>query len=118
MEEKKNQEQPKEQLAPDGKPRVVTETIPEEYVKMLDEKKKERQGLLNQMLQVSFSIAQAQKAQQNLLEKIGNLDQSLKSKLEWVLQKMKLNRAKDRNWRYDGKNGFIGIYNPPKPKKK
>jgi len=117
MEENKNQEQPKKELAPDGRERVITENIPKEYVEIIDGKKKERQQLLNTFLQVSFQIAQAQKAQQELVNKLADVDQSFKGKLEWIMQKMKLHKMRDRNWRYDGRENFIGVYNPPKPKK-
>ena len=130
MEENKNQEQPKglqvskevpkevkEQIAPDGKPRVITENIPKEHVEMLEEQKKNRQKFLNQFLQVSFQMAKAQEEQQKLLKKIDDFDNSFRGKIEWVMRKMKLNRMQNRAWRYDGRESFIGIYNPPKPKK-
>ena len=127
MEEQKPQEQPqvskempkevKEQLAPDGKPRVITENIPEEHLKVIDEQKANRQKLLNQFLQVSFQLAQTQKEQQKLLEKLDNFDNGFRGKIEWVMRKMKLNRMQNRVWRYDGRGAFIGIYNSPKPKK-
>ena len=107
----------KKQIAPDGKPRVITETIPEEYLKMIDEQKKVRQGLLNNMLQVSVKIAYAQKEQQKILQKIDDFDNSFRGKVEYIMKKMKLTKMQNRGWRYDGRGAFIGIYNPPKPKK-
>jgi len=118
MEEQKPQEQPKEQLAEDGKPRVITETIPAEYLKVIDEQKKNRQGLLNNFLQVSFQLATTQKEQQKIIDQLNDFDNSFRGKIEWVMRKMKLNKMQNRNWRYDGRESFIGIFNPPKSEKK
>ena len=109
-------EEVKNQIMPNGKKRVVTEKISDKFVKKIHETIRKKQKLTNQFLQLSIKVVQAEKAQQELLETLRATSNDTITVLQRASQKMKLQKRKDYNWRFDGRDSFVGVYNPPKPK--
>ena len=111
-------EMPKEvkELTVDGKPRVITEKIPDNLVKDIMEKIKKKSGLLQHFVQMALRIANAQVEQNKTLEKMKNQEQVIGSAINHAYRKMKLGKKKGYSFRFDGRENFIGVYNPPKPK--
>lgn len=101
----------------DGKLRIITEKIPDNLIKDIKEKLKKKSGLLQSFLQMALRIGNAQKEQSITLDKMKNQEQVINSAINHAHRKMKLGKKKEYQWRFDGKENFIGIYNPPKPKK-
>jgi len=110
-------EEVKNQKTPDGKPRVITEKIPENLVKDIKEKVGKKNGLLQNFLRVSLQIAGANAQQVQLLEKMKNQEQVISSAINHAFSKMKLKKKTEYQFRFSGKDEFIGVYNPPKAKK-
>ena len=110
-------EEVKNQVMPDGKKRVVTEKIPEKFVKRIQDGVKKKQKLTRDFLQISVNIVNFQRAQQELIDRLKSNDDNITETIKRAGQKMKLGKRKEYNWRYDGRDSFIGVYNPPKPKK-
>lgn len=116
MEVKKNvPEEVKNQMI-DGKPRVVTEKIPEKFAKKIQEKLQKKQKLLNQFLQLSINILNAQEDQRNIAKTLKETKESITGNINIAFKKLRLGKKKYYHWRYDGRDSFIGVYNPPKPK--
>ncbi len=101
----------------DGKKRVITEKIPDNLIKDIMEKVKKKSGLFQHFVQMALRIANAQVEQTKTLEKMKNQEQVIGSAINYAHRKMKLAKKKGYSWRFDGKENFIGVYNPPKPKK-
>ena len=119
MEIRKNiPEEVKNQKTPDGKPRVITEKIPEDLVKDIKEKVGKKNTLLQGFLRISLQIAGANAQQAQILEKMKNQEQVISSAINHAFRKMKLKGKKEYQFRFDGKENFIGVFNPSKPKKK
>ena len=110
-------EEVKNQVMPNGKKRVITEKIPDKYIKKIQEGIKKRQKLNQDFFQLSVNIVKAQKAQRELVDRLKANDDSVSDTLKRAGQKTKLQKNKEYNWRFDGRDSFIGVYNPPKPKK-
>jgi len=111
-------EEIKNQKTPDGKPRVITEKIPEDLVKDIKEKIGKKNGLLQNFLRISLQIANANTQQAQLLEKMKNQEDVIGSAINHAFRKMKLKKKAEYQFRFDGKENFVGVYNPPRPKKK
>ena len=109
-------EEIKNQKTPDGRPRVITEKIPDNLIKDITEKIKKKSGLFQRFFQIALQVANAQKAQQDTLAKMGNQEQVISSAINHAYRKMKLGKKKGYQFRFDGKENFIGVMNP-KPKK-
>jgi len=109
-------EEVKNQTMSNGKKRVVTEKIPDKFVEKIQGGIKKKQQLTNQFLQLSVNIVNAQKAQRELIDRLKSNDDSISDTLKRAGQKMKLAKRTEYNWRFDGRDSFIGVYNPPKPK--
>jgi len=119
MEIRKNiPEEVKNQKTPDGKPRVITEKIPEDLVKDIKEKVGKKNTLLQGFLRISLQIAGANAQQAQLLEKIKNQEDVIGSAINHAFRKMKLKKKAEYQFRFKGKENFIGVFNPSKPKKK
>jgi len=101
-----------------GKKRVVTERIPEKLVKKITEKLALKRKRLQIFVKLAFQIAQAQKKQQETLGLLTSVEDSISDILNRAYKKMRLANRKEYTWRFDGKENFIGVYNPPRPKKK
>ncbi len=99
-----------------GKKRVITEKIPEDLVKDIKEKMKKKNGLLQNFLRVALSIANANTQQALLLEKMKSQEDVIGSAINHAFRKMKLKKNPEYQFRFDGRDSFIGVYNPPKPK--
>lgn len=109
-------EEVKNQKTPDGKPRVITEKIPENLVKDIKEKVGKKNGLLQNFLRVSLQIAGANAQQVQLLEKMKNQEQVISSAINHAFSKMKLKKKTEYQFRFSGKDEFIGVFNPIKKK--
>lgn len=105
-------------LGPDGKEikkiEKVEKIVPEDVKEKIDEKRKERQALLNEYLDVSLQRASAIKREQELLHKLENVTKSLNSKIEYAASKLKLKDDKDYSYKYSSDGKFVGY---PKKKK-
>ena len=112
----KNEEEVKNQMI-DGKKRVVTEKLPEKFAKKIAEKLVLKKKRLQAFVQVSLQIANANEKQQEILRDLKSAGASISSVIQDSFKRLKLNKRPEYNWRFDGKENFIGVYNPPKPKK-
>ena len=118
MEIRKNMpEEAKNQKTPDGRPRVITEKIPDNLIKDITEKIKKKSGLLHGFVQMALQIANSQEAQRDTLNKMKNQEQVINSAINYAYRKMKLGKKKGYQFRFDGRENFIGVYNPSNPKK-
>lgn len=100
-----------------AKNKVLTEKIPEN---LMDEIKKigtTKQGTLNQLLQLTIHLLNAQRQQQELLTKLKNTEQKVQNTINYVARKMKLTKKKEYSWRFDGRDSFIGVLQKPKKKR-
>ncbi len=113
---KETPEEVKNQMI-NGKKRVITEKIPEDLVKDIKEKMKKKNGLLQNFLRVALSIANANTQQALLLEKMKSQEDVIGSAINHAFRKMKLKKNPEYQFRFDGRENFIGVMNP-KPKKK
>lgn len=118
MEVKKNVPEEVKNQKVDGKPRVITEKIPEKQLTKIQDALKKKQKYLNQFLQLSLQIVNAQAEQRDLQKRLSDNDQSYKSRVEDAYKKMKLSKNKDYGFRFDGRDSFIGVHNPPKKEEK
>lgn len=98
-----------------GKPRVITEKIPDKYVKDIEDLKRKKGGLVQQFLQISVQLVNAKNQQKVLLDKVKGIDQKIGNTVDHAFKKLKLHRRKDRRWSFK-RDSFVGIYNPPKQK--
>ncbi len=110
-------EEVKNQIMPNGKKRVVTEKMPDKFIKKIQDGIKKKQQLTGQFLQLSVNIVKAQKAQRELIDRLTANGDSIKDTLSRASQKLRLQKRKEYNWRFDGRDSFVGVYNPSKPKK-
>jgi len=94
----------------------VIEKIPEKLLKVINETIQKKRNLLNQFLQISFQVVNAQRQQTNIADKLSNTEQSIGQKIHYAFKKMKLGKRKEYGWKYNGKDSFIG-HPIPKPKK-
>ena len=112
----------KNQTLPDGRKRVVTEKIPEKYLKKLQENEQRKQELLNKMLGASIREIDTRKKLRDIQQRQEEIKQSLidnqknvQAIINNAFKKMKLGKQKDREWQV--KHGsFVGVINPPRPK--
>ena len=102
----------------DGKPRVITEKIPEKLAKKITEKLQLKGKRMQQFLQLSVNIVNAQKKQQELVGLFKSVEDSVSDTLKRAFKKLGLAKKKEYSFRFDGRDSFIGVYNPPKPKPK
>lgn len=117
MEVRKNMpEEVKNQII-DGKKRVVTVSLPEKHKKIIEDKQTKKRTLAQQFYKISLNLVKGQKAVQDIVTQMENLDKSIGDRIQDGFKKLRLGKKKDRQWRFDGKGSFIGVYNPPKPKK-
>ena len=100
-----------------GKPRVITEKIPEKFIKKIAEKLALKNKRLHAFVQVSFQIAKGQETQQVILRDLKSVGDSLSDAIKDAYKKLKLAKKVEYKFRFDGKENFIGVMNPPKTKK-
>ncbi len=105
----------KNEIMPDGKKRVVTEKIPEKYLKEMEENGKKKGQLVQQYLQMSVKADNMALEKQEMLKKIKEADKKIGNIVEYAFKKLKLHRRKERIWQFR-KDSFVGVYNPPRPK--
>ena len=102
----------------DGKKRVVTKEMPEKYKKKFAEKSQLKRKRIQEYLQLSLQYGAIEDRLVELRKELNSVNESLQSALENSAKKLRLNKEKERTWRFDGKGAFIGVYNPPKKEKK
>ena len=105
----------KNQIMPDGKKRVITEKIPDKYLKEMTDNGKKKQELVQKFLQLSVQIVNTQQQQKDMLEKIKDTDKKIGNVVDYAFKKLKLHKNKDRRWSFK-RDSFVGVYNPPRPK--
>ena len=101
--------------------KTITEKIPKNLLQAIDEAKNKVSNLSNQLNQMNIGILRAQKQQKLFYDKLENASINFTNKIEFVSQKMKLAKKRQyKNWRYDGKDGFVGekIQNEEENKRK
>lgn len=101
----------------DGKKRVVTVALPEKIKNGIDEKKKQKGQLAQKFFQISLNVTRGQTVMQDISKQMEGIDESIKGRVQDGFKKLRLGKQKDRQWRFDNRDSFIGVYNPP-PKKK
>ena len=99
----------------DGKKRVITEKIPDKYLKEIEELKQKKGKAVQEFLQSSVKVVNAQQQQKDILEKVKDADKQIGDMINYTFKKLKLHRRKDRRWSIKGTD-FVGVYNPPRPK--
>lgn len=104
----------------DGKKRVITEKIPEKFAKKITEKLQLKGKRIQQFFQLSLTVAKAQQKQQETLQLFKSVEDSIADTLKRAFKKLGLTKKQKEgyNFRFDGKDSFIGVYNPPRPKNK
>jgi len=107
----------KKQTAPDGSPRVITKELPEKFKKKVEEKTVLRKKRLQEYLQISLQVGAMQDRLAELRKDLNSVGDSIQDAVKNGFKKLRLDRDKTRRWRFDGRTSFIGVYNPPKPKK-
>lgn len=102
----------------DGKKRVVTVPLPDKIKKILIDKKQKKQKLLQRYVQVSFTGTRAQRELQEIFKQMEDIDRSIGDRIQEGAKKLRLTRQKDRQWRFDNRDSFIGVLNPKPPVEK
>ena len=97
-----------------GKKRVVTKEMPEKFKKKFEEKSQLKRKRIQEYLQLSLQLGAFEDRLVELRKELNSVNQSLQTTLTDSAKKLRLNKDKERTWRFDGKGNFIGIYNPPK----
>jgi len=93
----------------------IVEALPQDIVDEINKKMEEKGQILHQFLHSSMRLVALRKEQEEMIAKIETLDKGVNSKVEHAYKKMKLNKRKNINWRYDGKGHFVGREMPQKP---
>ena len=99
-----------------GKPRVITEKIPEKIAKKITEKLQLKGKRIQQFFQLSLTIARAQQKQQEFLQLFKSVEDSVSENLKRAFKKLGLAKKTEYLFRFDGRDSFIGVYNPIKKK--
>ena len=100
-----------------GKKRILTKELPNKIKARVEKKVQLKQKRLKDFVQVSLTLANAQNKQQELLKYLTSADESIQDDIKRGFKKLRLDIEIEYLWRFDGKGAFIGVYNPPKPKK-
>jgi len=109
-------EEVKNQIMPDGEKRIITEKIPDKYIKELEEVKQKKSKLVQQFIQASVQVVNSQQQQKDILEKVKGIEKKIGNIVDYAFKKLKLHKkGKDRRWTIRGTD-FVGVVNPPKPK--
>lgn len=99
----------------DGKPRVVTENIPQTLLDDVAKEDKKIGEYANQFYNASRQLVKLDKIVKELATKIQDAEEARKKVYEYAFNKLKLGKRKDYRWQLKG-NSFVGILNmPPKP---
>ncbi len=98
----------------DGKKRVVTIPIPKKEEDIIAEKKKKRNVLAQNLYKLSYNVLKGKRELVKIQEEMENLDAQIGTRIRKCADKLKLKKQPERQWRFDGKASFIGVYNPPK----
>lgn len=101
----------------DGKKRVVTVVLPEKQKKAIEAKKKQKGQLAQKFFQISINVTKGQTVMQDIAKQMEGIDESINGRVKEGFKKLRLGKQKDRQWRFDNRDSFVGIYNPL-PKKK
>lgn len=101
-----------------GKKRVITEKIPEHLIEDIRKKSQKKGKMLETFLSLSLRVVGGQAQQALLLEKMKNQEGVVNSAVNYAYRKMRLKNKPEYDFRFDGKENFVGMYIPPKPKKK
>jgi len=100
----------------DGKKRVVTVPMPKKIAEALAKKLDQKGKLIQKFFQISMSVVKAQRALVDVSKQLEDIEVSVNGRMKDGFKKLRLDKQKDRQWRFDGRSNFIGVYNPP-PKK-
>lgn len=98
--------------------KVITEKIPEKFLADMTKNAGDKQKLSYQLLQMTINILNAQEEQKNILVKMKASDEGYKKQVQYAFDKMRLAKNKDYQWRYDGKDSFIGTLVEKRPEVK
>jgi len=101
----------------DGKKKVVTVLLPEKQKTVIEAKREERNKLAQRFYQISINVTKGQRMLNEISIRMEEIDTLIGDRIKEGFKKLKLDKQKERQWRFDGRDSFIGIYNPP-PKKK
>jgi hypothetical protein len=99
----------------EGKPRVVTENIPQNLLDDVEKENKKIEQLANQYYNASRQFFKLEKMVKDMATKITDAEEARKKIYEYAYNKMKLGKRKEYRWQLKG-NSFVGILNMlPKP---
>ncbi len=88
--------------------KVMTEKIPEKMLGDMNKHAKEKQQCSYQLLQITINILNAQEQQKDILTRMKRADDDYKKQVQYAFNKMRLNRDKNYQWRFDGRDSFTG----------
>ncbi len=94
----------------------VVKRLPEDTVKKLEEYGKKRQELTRQLLNLSIQEISVHKAKEQTLDTINNSEKGFQKTLQQAFKKLKLHKKPGYEWRFNGKDEFLGYPKPPKAK--
>jgi GTP1/Obg family GTP-binding protein len=99
----------------DGKQRVITENIPQNFLEDIEKENKKMEQLSHQFFSSSRQHVKLGDMLQELETKLHDAEEMRKKIYEHAFNKLKLAKRKDYRWQLKG-NSFVGILNiPPKP---
>jgi len=100
------------------KPNTVKEQIPEKQLRDVKKRLDKKQQLLQEFLQLSITATKIRQKIDDIYERINDNGQKIRTSIQHAYKKMKLGKKKNYQWRFDGRDSFIGIEMPlEKPKK-
>ena len=99
-----------------AKPKPIEEKIPEKILKLIEGLRIKKGQLVNQFLNVSFQLGEIQEAQNTIRNQVKNTSNSIKQKIQYAYEKLKLKKKKNYRWQYNGKDGFVGNLIPESKK--
>jgi hypothetical protein len=91
-----------------GKPRVITEHLPEKSLNEYKDWTSKRQKQLQQMLEVGMQIAKLQKDQQEVYDKIQISNNGISRILQEASRKLRIEKRTEYQWQFKG-DSFLGI---------
>ena len=107
----------KEQLV-DGKPKIVTEKIPDDLMIEIRNLIDKGQKITNEFLTISVGILGAQKRQQDMLKNMQSNETQISQHIRHVHKKLKLDKREDYRWHFDGVGNFVGMFVQKPPEQK
>lgn len=97
---------------------TINEAIPKKLLNPILDAEKNSRKLNRELHNLTIQILALRNRQEKTFKSLQTAGTSIRSKIERAFKKMKLGKKKQYNWRFDGKESFIGINRPEPTKKK